>query len=324
MSVYGIPGAAQLPQTRGAMQPIAYQPQGQPQMPPASVGMTEPEIAMPGASRQARSGATQSGRAGSDSSVVRAVKAALRELGLYDGPINGTYDARVRQSVLAFQKQEGIARTGKPNARTRKALKNAVTEKAAAAAPARPQHVPAAGAAPGSAVVSGAAPLTGAAAGFAAGAPMGTAALAPGSLGAVPFPAQQYGPPPLAAGTLGMGIDPSLGLLPRPAAPTGPQMNATNQQGLTNNPAGADQSVTNRNHVVGDERNRMPFGPYGPYGAAYGAPGLIGWNSGMGTLPMYPGANPHTAPGASMVGAHYLQNRNEGGGIGGWFRRLLD
>lgn len=66
-------------------------------------------------------------------SVVRAVKAALRELGLYHGDVSGPYDAALRTSILAFQGRTGLRKTGTPNKPTRIALKNAVARKHAAA-----------------------------------------------------------------------------------------------------------------------------------------------------------------------------------------------
>lgn len=76
-------------------------------------------------------GAAAGATAVSGNRFVRAVKAALHELGLYKGEVNDVFDKQAKASVLAFQKKAGIKPTGKPTAKTRKALQKAILKKAA-------------------------------------------------------------------------------------------------------------------------------------------------------------------------------------------------
>jgi peptidoglycan hydrolase-like protein with peptidoglycan-binding domain len=78
----------------------------------------------------------------SSNNMIRAVKAALKELGLFHGAVSGPYDAQLKSSILAFQQQQGLQKTGLPNKPTRVALKDAVVQKQAAQAQTVPQAMP--------------------------------------------------------------------------------------------------------------------------------------------------------------------------------------
>lgn len=316
--MFGIPGAATLPPMTGqaGLQPIAYQPQ-------LALGRgLQPDFSGPLESQEKPS----IGNAIAGNPVVRAVKAALTELGLYHGAVDDKLDAATRRSVLAFQKRNRLKATGKPDVQTRKALQRQVAARSATARAKSPgAQATTAPATPGAVLAPAVVP----------GAP--TAGFAPTGLAQQPrlAPLTTTGLPgsataPMHPGALPFGPDVTGA---QPEQPTGPQLNATNQQGLTNAAQGATQAVTNNNTTETLGFSNSPYG-YG-YGdgvgmghpGAYGAPysgGLIGWNTTPGGLPMQPNANPYAAPGASMTGAWYLDdNPATQGGIKGFFSRLL-
>lgn len=225
--------------------------------------------------------------------VTSAVKAALRELGLHKGAVNGTADGELRQSILAFQAKNGLAKTGKLNAATKRALGEQVRDsqdaKRSTQGPASPVRV-AGSAQVRPATVPGAIPMQ----------PSGVMPV--GHHGAVPVsPAAT-----LPFGMAASGFDPLTGFAGTgmlPTASAGPQVNATNQGGLGTGSAGGTQTVTNRNVFDSDAMSRQPaLSPWGAVG-------------GMGST------HPYVGWGSSMTGASWVQPH--GGGIGGFFRRLL-
>jgi hypothetical protein len=104
-----------------------------------------------------------------------------------------------------------------------------------------------------------------------------------------------------------------------------PQVNATNQSGLSNSPDGIEQSVTNANHwgsrgsYDGGEYPGVGYGGY-DYGVGGYAPGVLGYSNPLGLSPAggYLGYAPY---GASMTGAYYLTQPQTG--IMGWFHRIF-
>ena len=270
------------------LQPIAFQPQ-------AGMGLVADPYGIGVASTgDAVSGAAQA--TGAKPGLTEAVKAALRELGLFRGAVTSNYGTGVRSSVLAFQKKSGLKATGKPNAKTRKALKAALLKKQAAAAAKQPTFVPTPTLQPDLRVgtPAGVNPYAGQVPGAVTGYPTTAGAAMLPMLGAAGAPLEMTG-----AGT-----------------PSGPQVNATNQSGLAAGAHGATQNVTNRNAFASDAQSNIQQ----PYGYGNGA---IGWNSGMMGSPYgsYSPYSAYSAPGASMVGANYLNN--DGGGIGGFFSKLF-
>lgn len=280
--------------------------------------------------------------------LATAFKAAMRELGVYKGPVNGVADQQLQSAVLALQARDASARAkvakpaagsgsgtaGKPVAHTWKHAKPAPKP--------RPQTKPAFNKpAPitGNSIVSGQQVQTPSGIQLPAGfTPVGT--MPQGTMvtpGGIVIPATTA-----AAGTnaqaslqglqgLPPQIQAQLGLVPQGLVPFGtpttmygangqpltgpgadvPQANATNQQGIGAGAAGANQAVTNRNAVDVSSRN-LGQDPYGfGYGAGFGA------GYGVGALPY----GMSTGYGASMNGSLELPQQ---GGIRGFFRRLLD
>src|SRR5215467_2344281 len=56
------------------------------------------------------------------SSTIQLVQKALRERGLYGGPINGILDRPTMKSIFAFQEANNLQRCGVPTPHTRKML----------------------------------------------------------------------------------------------------------------------------------------------------------------------------------------------------------
>lgn len=50
-----------------------------------------------------------------DPERVRAIQQGLSTLGLYDGPVNGTMSAETRDSIKAYQREEGLVVDGAPS-----------------------------------------------------------------------------------------------------------------------------------------------------------------------------------------------------------------
>lgn len=55
-------------------------------------------------------------------SVIRETQQALKEKGLYDGPVNGRFDEATMHAVGKFQKEHDILVSGVPSPYTRAAL----------------------------------------------------------------------------------------------------------------------------------------------------------------------------------------------------------
>ena len=55
--------------------------------------------------------------------VIEHVQKALRDRGLYGGPMNGILDRPTMKSIYAFQKANNLQRCGVPTPHTRKMLK---------------------------------------------------------------------------------------------------------------------------------------------------------------------------------------------------------
>lgn len=316
MSVFGIPGFSPLP-AYGISRTLPMSPYG------ANAYGIGPALAQPGSRyglEPARTGARLIGESPvSNNRFVRAVKLALRELGLYHGKVTSAYDTQTRRGVAAFQRRSGLRATGQANVGTRRALRRAVLNQATGQralvgiAPdgSRITHVARGTRRSGAPVAAGTLGMAGAGgliSPYGAQMPGAGAPASPFAMGTLPF----HGP--------GMTLPPT-GL---PQAPDGPQVNASNQQGIANGTTGATQNVTNRNVFDSglDSRYRGPSG-YG-FGYGMGMPftgATMGWNSTPGVLPPMP--SPYGAPGASMLGAGYLGYPGDGGGISGFFRSLF-
>lgn len=155
---------------------------------------------------------------------------------------------------------------------------------------------------------------------------IGTRPFYPGMMGS---PITPYGMQGM-NGMMGIG-----GMMNQPAAsaPIGtssgmlsssaPQLNASNQSGVSNSPQTLQQHVTNDNTYSSDglSAEELPFG-LGQGGFGYGSPyggSVLGWSNPYGYGP----ASPTTAPGASMMGAYYTSPTAQQGGIRGFFSRLF-
>jgi len=271
--------------------------------------------------------------------LTSAVKAALKELGLYDGPVNGVNDAQLTQGILAFQAKNGLRQTGKADTQTRQKLSARMRARHTAAAQSKAvlpgamqvQGTPSAamttqmqpGLGNAQAPTMGPAHMTSMPQGMAAPAmqtmPQG---LAGPAMQTMPYMGGVGGFDPLT------GFNGGVGALP--ATPEGgPQVNATNQGGLAmgaNGAAGArgaTQHVENRNTFTSEQQSRSPFlSPWGiGAGQGYGFGQGYGYGS-LGAAAPYPyvgwgGATP------GMSGVSILGKEPESGGIGGFFRKLL-
>ncbi|MDY7023226.1 MAG: peptidoglycan-binding protein [Cyanobacteriota bacterium] len=82
-------------------------------------------------------------RLGDRGASVSFVQQQLRRLGYYTGPVNGIFDLPTRRSVLAFQQDYGISRTGVVGATTESYLINAVPTTPPVVATQFPSFVPA-------------------------------------------------------------------------------------------------------------------------------------------------------------------------------------
>ncbi len=254
---------------------------------------------------------------------TKAVKAALKELGFFRGAVNSKKSKSYRRSILAFQKKNGLRRTGKMNAETRQAIRTHLEKRQSAMVGGTIDGmIPGVTGSPYDRLMTGA-PASGAA-----------------LLGATPQVLNQPGSMGMPGMSLNPGIQSLQGLqglqglqalpgmngaqtlpftnpgvvgpsiMPQGSFSTGspftggdPQMNATNQQGIGSSANGATQNVTNRNQFDSGQQGftSQPF--YGGYPS-------VGWGGFAA-----PYATPWAAPGASMTGQYYLQPQQSSGGF---------
>lgn len=197
----------------------------------------------------------------SENRFIRAAKLALRELGLYKGPVVSAFELPLGPGVLPPKPKKAAARKQRSRRVRRPAAKPAVVT------------------------------------------PWGAGMGASATLGMSPF------------GLPGMGFGQGIPY----TVPQVPQINASNQRGITNSPDGATQNVTNRNAFDSGYDGRVSGLAAYPYAGGFQPwqGSMVGYNSTPWLFPQMPSAL--GAPGASMMGAGYLSNA----GQPGFFSSLL-
>ena len=105
-------------------------------------GSMQPSGSSSGMSSTHESTSTSSMGAGVSHSEVTQAQTALKQKGLYSGPIDGRIGPKTRQAISQFQRQNGLKQTAQLDSRTMSELHGSGTSGSGAAAPSHSPSAP--------------------------------------------------------------------------------------------------------------------------------------------------------------------------------------
>lgn len=105
-------------------------------------GSMQPSGSSSGMSSTHDSTSTSSRSAGVSHAEVTQAQTALKEKGLYSGPIDGQIGPKTRQAISQFQRQNGLKQTAQLDSRTMSELQGSGTNGSGAAAPSHSPGAP--------------------------------------------------------------------------------------------------------------------------------------------------------------------------------------